>query len=100
MSYHGKHGEWRARESLEDIYRVAEYVHRKEDMLKRKYQELEERKSELSEGRMSESEFKLQRRAEYRKNKRYINLKLKVPNNHSHSSFHGNGVQTGHLCAL
>ena len=63
ITYHDKHGDWRAQESLKDIYRVAEYLLRKEEMLKRKYKELEERKSEISEGRISESEFKLKRRS-------------------------------------
>ena len=62
MSYHGKHGDWRAQDSLKDIYDVAEYFLRKEEMLKKKYKELEKRKSELSKGRISESEFKLKRR--------------------------------------
>lgn len=34
---------------------------------------------------------------EYRKNKRYIHLKLKVPNCHSHLSLNRNCVQTGQL---
>ena len=62
ISYHGKHGDWRAQDSLKDLYRVAEYLLRKEEMLKKKYEELEKRKSEISEGRMIESEFKLKRR--------------------------------------
>ena len=61
MSYHGKYGDLRAQDSLKDIYGVAEYLLRKEEMLKKKYKELEKRKSEISEGRMSESEFKLKR---------------------------------------
>jgi len=36
--------------------------------------------------------------AEYKKNKRYKHLKLKVPNCHSHLSFNRNGAQTGQLC--
>ena len=61
MSYHGKHGDWRAQDSLKDIYGVAEYLLRKEEMLKKKYKELEKRKSEISEGRMTDSEFKSKR---------------------------------------
>ena len=63
MSYHGVHGDLRAQDSLKDIYLVAEYLQRKEEMLKKKYKEFEARKSEISEGRMSESEFKLKRRS-------------------------------------
>ena len=63
MSYHGKHGDWRAQDSLKDIYGVAEYLLRKEAMLKKKYKGLEKRKSKVSEGRMSESVFKLKRRS-------------------------------------
>ena len=33
----------------------------------------------------------------YRKNKRYIHLKLKVTNSYSHPSFNRNGAQTSHL---
>lgn len=61
MSYHGKHGDGRAQDSLKDIYGVAEYLLRKEEMLKKKYKELEKRTSEISEGRMSESVYKLKR---------------------------------------
>jgi hypothetical protein len=43
---------------------------------------------------------KLIAKGEDRKNKRYINLRLKVPNNHSHSSFHGNSGQTGQFFVL
>ena len=63
LSYHGKYGDLRAQDSLKDIYGVAEYLLRKEEMLKKKYKELEKRKSEISEGRMSESVFKLKRRS-------------------------------------
>ena len=62
MSYHGTYGDWRAQDSLKDIYQVAEYLLRKEEMLKKAYEEFEERKSEISAGRLSESELKLKQR--------------------------------------
>lgn len=63
FTFHGERGDWRAQESLKDIYRVAEYLLRKEAMLKKKYKELEERKSDISKGRINESEFRLKRRS-------------------------------------
>ncbi len=58
MSYHGKHGECRGQDSLKEIYWVAEYLLRKEEMIQRKYQEFKERKSEISE---EEAIWKLER---------------------------------------
>jgi hypothetical protein len=62
FTYHSEHGELRAQYSLKNIYRVGEYLLRKEEILERKYQEFEQRKSEISEGRIGEDEFKLKRR--------------------------------------
>ena len=62
MSFHGSHGDWRAQDSLKNIYQVAEYLLRKDLMLKKAYTELEEKKLAISAGRLTESALKLQRR--------------------------------------
>lgn len=60
-SYHGEHGESMAQYSLINIYRVAEYVNRKEDMLKIKLDENRQQIERASVGRLTMDEFRSKR---------------------------------------